>query len=151
MNFRSYPEIGITEGHLGLSHQSDNPVDGAVTRSSIPTRPSCLRRSSRACTIPTATAPLLDHSLLLLGAGEHSNLHTRYDLPLTVFGGGFKGGRHVAYLQDTSMTNLLLRHARQGERACRTLEDSSGTAFPSFYPISRKPFQHVDMTATRRM
>ena len=25
LNFRTYPEIGITEGHHGLSHHSDNP------------------------------------------------------------------------------------------------------------------------------
>ena len=25
LNFRSYPEIGITEGHHGLSHHGDNP------------------------------------------------------------------------------------------------------------------------------
>ena len=29
LNFRSYPEIGITEGHHGLSHHSDNPVQMA--------------------------------------------------------------------------------------------------------------------------
>ncbi len=26
LNFRTYPEIGITEGHHGLSHHGDNPA-----------------------------------------------------------------------------------------------------------------------------
>ena len=26
LNFRTYPEIGITEGHHGLSHHQDNPT-----------------------------------------------------------------------------------------------------------------------------
>ena len=29
LNFRSYPEIGITEGHHGLSHHGDNPTQMA--------------------------------------------------------------------------------------------------------------------------
>jgi hypothetical protein len=78
---------------------------------------------------------LLDHSLLLFGAGlSNSNLHTHYDLPLTVFGGGFKGGRHVAYPHDTPMTNLLLSMLDKVGVPAETLGDSTGTLDPE--PLS---------------
>ncbi len=34
LNFRTYPEIGITEGHHGLSHHQDNPTQLAKLRAS---------------------------------------------------------------------------------------------------------------------
>jgi hypothetical protein len=128
LNFRSYPEIGITEGHHGLSHHSDNPVQMAryakLNTYQAEVFASFLE-SLRAT--PDGDGNLLDHSLLLFGAGlSNSNLHTHYDLPLTVFGGGFKGGRHVSYPLDTPMTNLLLSMLDRSGVPAETLGDSSG-------------------------
>jgi hypothetical protein len=132
LNFRSYPEIGITEGHHGLSHHSDNPVQMAryakLNTYQAEVFASFLE-SLRAT--PDGDGNLLDHSLLLFGAGlSNSNLHTHYDLPLTVFGGGFKDGRHVAYPHDTPMTNLLLSMLDKAGVPAETLGDSSGTLVP---------------------
>jgi hypothetical protein len=132
LNFRSYPEIGITEGHHGLSHHSDNPAQMAryakVNTYQAEVFASFLE-SLRST--PDGDGNLLDHSLLLFGAGlSNSNLHTHYDLPLTVFGGGFKGGRHVAYSQDTPMTNLLLSMLDKVGVPAETLGDSSGKLVP---------------------
>ena len=132
LNFRSYPEIGITEGHHGLSHHSDNPVQMA-RYSKVNTYQaevfSKFLESLRST--PDGDGNLLDHSLLLFGAGlSNSNLHTHYDLPLTVFGGGFQGGRHVAYPQDTPMTNLLLSMLDKVGVPADTLGDSTGKLVP---------------------
>ena len=55
---------------------------------------------------------LLDHSMLLYGAGiSDSNVHMHDNLPLVLVGGGagrIKGGRHVRYPKDTPVTNLFL-------------------------------------------
>jgi hypothetical protein len=80
---------------------------------------------------PDGDGNLLDHSLLLFGAGlSNSNLHTHYDLPLTVFGGAFKGGRHIDYPHDTPMTNLLLSMLDKAGVPAETLGDSSGKLVP---------------------
>ena len=96
LNFRSYPEIGITEGHHGLSHHGDNPTQMA-RYAKVNTYQAQLFSSFLESLRSTADGDgtLLDHSLLLFGAGlSNSNLHTHYDLPLALVGGGFAGDRH---------------------------------------------------------
>jgi hypothetical protein len=128
LNFRSYPEIGITEGHHGLSHHSDNPAQMA-RYSKVNVYHTQLFASFLEKLRATADGDgtLLDHSLLLFGAGlSNSNLHTHYDLPLLVAGGGFKGGRHVVYPKETPMTNLLLGMLDRAGVPAETLGDSTG-------------------------
>ena len=61
---------------------------------------------------PDGDGSLLDHSLLLYGAGmSNSNAHAPIDLPVMLVGGaggGLKGDRHLTYSQDTPMANLLM-------------------------------------------
>ena len=128
LNFRSYPEIGITEGHHGLSHHSDNPQQMA-RYSKVNVYHTQLFASflEKLRATPDGDGTLLDHSLLLFGAGlSNSNLHTHYDLPLLVAGGGFKGGRHVVYPSETPMTNLLLGMLERAGVPAETLGDSTG-------------------------
>jgi hypothetical protein len=132
LNFRSYPEIGITEGHHGLSHHSDNGPQMAryakVNTYQAQVFASFLE-SLRAT--PDGDGTLLDHSLWLFGAGlSNSNLHTHYDLPLALFGGGFKGGRHLVYPNETPMTNLLLTMLDKVGVPADTLGDSTGHLTP---------------------
>jgi hypothetical protein len=127
LNFRSYPEIGITEGHHGLSHHSDNPVQMA-RYSKVNVYQTQLFASflEKLRATPDGDGTLLDHSLLLYGAGlSNSNLHTHYDLPLLV-AGGVKGGRHVVAPTEMPMTNLLLGMLDRVGVPAETLGDSSG-------------------------
>ena len=61
---------------------------------------------------PDGDGSLLDHSLLLYGAGmSNSNAHAPVNLPVMLVGGaggGLKGGRHLKYAEDTPMANLLV-------------------------------------------
>jgi len=132
LNFRSYPEIGITEGHHGLSQHGDNPTQMA-RYAKVNTYEAELfaafLKSLR--DTPEADGTLFDHSLLLFGAGlSNSNLHTHYDLPLALFGGAFTGGRHLVYPKDTPMTNLLLTMLDKGGVPAETLGDSTGRLKP---------------------
>ena len=110
---RTYNEIGIPDAHHPLSHHLDDPAKIA-TMSKINTYHVSLFaefvETLRAT--PDGDGSLLDHSLLLYGAGmSNSNAHAATDLPIMLVGGaagGLVGGRHLTYRRDTPMANLLV-------------------------------------------
>jgi hypothetical protein len=131
LNFRTYPEIGITEGHHGLSHHQDNP-NQLAKYAKLNTYQTELFAwfLDKLQSTPEGDGTLLDHSLFLYGASlSNPNLHAHYDLPLVLVGsaaGQLRGGRHIVYKQETPMTNLLLSMLdKVGVRADR-LGDSTG-------------------------
>jgi len=131
LNFRTYPEIGITEGHHGLSHHQDNPAQLAKY-AKLGTYQAELFSwfLEKLQSTPEGDGTLLDHSLFLYGAGlSNPNLHAHYDLPLAVVGGAagrLAGGRHLVYRAETPMTNLLLTLLDKAGVRADTLGDSTG-------------------------
>jgi hypothetical protein len=128
LNFRTYPEIGITEGHHGLSHHGDRE-EQLAKYAKLNTYQSELvaKFLEKLRTTPDGDGTLLDHSLFLYGAGlSNPNLHAHTDLPLAVFGGGIKGGRHVVAPPDTPMTNLLVGMLKASGIDVDQLGDSTG-------------------------
>lgn len=131
LNFRTYPEIGINEGHHGLSHHQDNPAQIAKL-AKLNTYQAELFAwfLEKLRATPEGDGTLLDRSLFLYGAGlSNPNLHAHYDLPLLVVGGGagrLKGGRHLVFKQETPMTNLLLSMLDKVGVRTEQLGDSSG-------------------------
>jgi hypothetical protein len=88
---------------------------------------------------PDGDGSLLDHSLVVYGGGMgNGNLHRHTDLPCLLagsLGGKFTTGRHLAYPQNTPMTNLLLTIlASVGVRQDK-LGDSTGKLEPDFLSI----------------
>ena len=131
LNFRTYPEIGITEGHHGLSHHQDNPTQLAkYARLNTYQTELFSGFLDKLKSTPDGDGTLLDHSLFLYGAGlSNPNLHAHYDLPLALVGGAagqLKGGRHVVYKQETPMTNLLLAMLDKVGVPTESLGDSTG-------------------------
>ena len=130
LNFRTYPEIGITEGHHGLSHHGDNPAQ-IEKLARLNTYQASLFAGflEKLQATPDGDGTLLDHSTFLYGAGlSNPNLHAHYDLPLAVIGGPARRdkGHHLVFRDETPMTNLLLGLLeRVGVRA-ETLGDSTG-------------------------
>jgi hypothetical protein len=131
LNFRTYPEIGITEGHHGLSHHQDNP-NQLAKYAKLGTYQAELFNwfLEKLKSTPEGDGTLLDHSLFLYGAGlSNPNLHAHYDLPLVLVGsaaGQLKGGRHIVYKQETPMTNLLLSMLDKAGVRAEALGDSTG-------------------------
>ena len=131
LNFRTYPEIGITEGHHGLSHHQDNP-NQLAKYAKLGTYQAELFSGflEKLKSTPEGDGTLLDHSLFLYGAGlSNPNLHAHYDLPLVLVGsaaGQLKGGRHIVYTQETPMTNLLLSMLDKVGVQTEKLGDSTG-------------------------
>jgi hypothetical protein len=130
LNFRTYPEIGITEGHHGLSHHGDNP--GQIEKlARLNTYQADLFSwfLDKLRTTPDGDGTLLDHSIFLYGAGlSNPNLHAHYDLPLAVIGGPVRpdGGRHIVFAEETPMTNLLLGLLDKVGVHAEKLGDSTG-------------------------
>ena len=113
LNFRTYPEIGVTEGHHGLSHHQDRPEQiakyskvGAYQAQLFAWFLEKLRST------PEGDGSMFDHSLFLYGAAlSNPNTHAHIDLPLLVIGGRdsrIEGGRHLVFRGQKPMTNLLL-------------------------------------------
>lgn len=109
---RPYPEIGIADGHHGLSHHG-----GAADKIEQVTKINVFHMTQfayfleRLAATPDGDGSLLDHTLLLYGCGlSDSNQHLHDDLPILVAGGRGRlaGGRHVRLTADTPLTNLQL-------------------------------------------
>jgi len=133
LNSRSYPEIGISEPHHGLSHHGD--------------RPEQIEKFSRLNTYqvelfgyflgklrstPDGDGNLLDHTMLLYGgAMSNPNVHLHVNVPLVVAGGGagrLKGGRHLSFnpSDNVPMTNLLVSLLDKAGVTVDKLGDSTG-------------------------
>jgi uncharacterized protein DUF1552 len=131
LNFRTYPEIGITEGHHGLSHHQDNPTQLAkYARLNTYQTELFAWFLDKLKSTPEGDGSLLDHSMFVYGAAlSNPNLHAHYDLPIAVVGGGaghLRGGRHLVYRTETPMTNLLLSLLDKADVPVDKLGDSTG-------------------------
>jgi hypothetical protein len=128
LNFRTYPEIGINEGHHGLSHHGDDAAKMA-RYAKLGTYQTELfaRFLDKLRASGDGDGTLLDRSLFLYGAGlSNPNLHAHMDLPLVVVGGGVNGGRHLRFPLETPMTNLLLSLLDRSGVPAERLGDSTG-------------------------
>jgi len=109
---RAYPEIGISEAHHAISHHQHDPVKlekaHKINTYHISLTAHLLEKLKNT---PEGDGTLLDHSLILHGAGiSDADQHSHIDLPLVLVGGagGLKGGRILRHPVDTPMNNLLL-------------------------------------------
>ena len=131
LNFRTYPEIGVTEGHHGLSHHQDRP-EQIAKYAKVGTYQAELLAwfLDKLQSTPEGNGTLLDHSLFLYGAGlSNPNTHAHVDLPLLVIGGrnhGIDGNRHLVVRRQVPMTNLLLTLLDKAGVRADTLGDSTG-------------------------
>jgi hypothetical protein len=108
---RSYPEIGVPDGHHGCSHHQNDPSKLAklskVNTYHISQFAYFLDKLKNT---PDGDGSLLDHSIMFYGSGiSDGNIHFHMDLPAVLVGGvagKTKGGRHIHYRNDTPLANL---------------------------------------------
>ena len=120
---RSFPWIGVPEGHHGVSHHRNDP-QLVAKKAKIDTYHVMLFRDflEKLRAVPEGDGTLLDHSMILYGCGlGDGNAHDHLNLPTLVGGGGaaLNGGRHLKCPEGTPMANLLL-----------TLLDKAGVPTP---------------------
>jgi len=111
---RTYPEIGVAEGHHALSHHGDQEAKLAMlTKVNAHHTATLAYFLDRMAATPDGDGTLLDHSVVLYGSGHGDpNKHDPINVPLAIFGGDLiKGGRHVRHEhQDVANVHLALLH-----------------------------------------
>ena len=113
MSGRAYPELGFGDAHHPCTHHQGDPVKQEKTTkiNMLHTKMLSYYLGQLRAT-PDGDGSLLDHSMILYGAGlSDANLHLYSDLSLLLVAGGvggIKGGQHVRYSNRTPMANLLL-------------------------------------------
>ena len=131
LNFRTYPEIGLTQGHHGMSHHMERP-ENIERYSKLNTYQTDLFAAflSKLAATPEGNGTLLDESLFLYGAAlSNPNLHAHFDLPLAVVGGPAGragGGRHLVQPSNTPMSNLLVTLLDSANVPVEKLGNSTG-------------------------
>jgi hypothetical protein len=130
---RPYPEIGIPDAHHPLSHhENDTQKLDKLGQINLHHMRQFAHLVEKLKNTKEGGASLLDHSLLVYGAGiSDSNTHFHDNLPIALVGGaagGLKGGRHLRYAQETPLTNLWLTVLDKMGVPAEKLGDSTGQA-----------------------
>lgn len=131
---RPFPEIGITEGHHSVSHHGDRLEQleklAKINQFQVELFVEFLNKLKG---LPDGDGSILDHTLLMYGAGlGNPNEHLHVELPVVLAGGAsgqLIGGRHIAYPEE-KMTNLLLSVLDKVGVPVDELGDSTGKLSP---------------------
>ncbi|MBV8811380.1 MAG: DUF1552 domain-containing protein [Acidobacteriaceae bacterium] len=127
---RSYREIGVPDGHHGLSHHRNDPVlmdkIAKINRYHLEQFACFLYKLK---STPDGDGSLLDHTMIVYGSGiSDGNRHNHDNLPVLFAGGSrsFRPGRHIRFNQSTPVANLYLSMLNEMGVAAEKLGDSEG-------------------------
>lgn len=129
---RTYPDIGVREGHHSLSHH-DNSVEKLTYIAKINHHhvEQLAYLLGRLKSIPEGDGTLLDNTLIVYGSGlGDGNRHNHDDLPVLVAGRGqgfIRPGRHIVYPKSTPLMNLFVALLQHAGVPCESAGDSTGT------------------------
>jgi hypothetical protein len=128
---RTYPEIGVPDSHHPTSHHRDDPEMLAKLAKINHYHTTLFSHFvERLSATPDGDGSLLDHMILIFGAGmSNSNRHDPTNLPVVLLGGGsgqLAGGRHIRYGEKPPMANLLLTLMDKLEIPLDKLGNSTG-------------------------
>jgi hypothetical protein len=129
---RSYPEIGVTEGHHESSHHGKSPHKqenvAKINRFHIERFGYLLGRLKSVR--ETNGKTLLENSMIVYGSGiSDGDRHNHDDLPILLAGaagGRIKTGRHLRYPNDTPLCSLYLWMMQQMGAKADKFGDSNG-------------------------
>ncbi len=126
---RTYPEIGVTEQHHSVSHHQNNAAKMAqMVKINTYYIQFYARFLEKLRSIKEGDGSILDHSLLVYGAGmADSNGHATDPLPMVLAGGGVgKGHRHVEVPVRTPIGDLWRNVAEKFGSPMEHFGDSAG-------------------------
>ena len=131
LSTRTYPQIGVPDGHHPVSHHRNDPAFIAKKEKIDTYHISLLSYFlQKLAATPDGESTLLDQSLTLYGGGMgDGNLHRHNNLPCITagkLGGQFDTGRHLQYKLDTPMSNLLLTIVDRAGAHTDKIGDSTG-------------------------
>lgn len=128
---RTYPPLGIDEGHHAISHHDSRPEQleklAKINRYHVEQLAYILKRLKET---PEGESNLLDNTILVYGGGiSDGNRHNHNDLPILVAGHGkgqIKTGQHVVFESDVPLMNLFLAMLQRAGIKQDSLGDSTG-------------------------
>lgn len=128
---RSYPFIGVPDGHHDLSHHESKEEKLAKIQKINQFHTEQLAYVLQKMTeIKEGSGTLLDNSMVIYGSGiGDGNRHNHDDLPILMAGragGSIQTGRHIQYESGTPMTNLYLSMLDRVGANVASLGDSNG-------------------------
>jgi hypothetical protein len=125
---RTYPQIGVTEQHHSVSHHLNKPDKMAtVAKINAYYVRMYAKFLEKLRTIPDGDGSLLEHSLLIYGAGmADSNAHATDPLPLVAIGDVSKGHRHEVLPVRTPVGNFWRNVAERYGLEMEHFGDSTG-------------------------
>jgi hypothetical protein len=130
-SLRTYPHIGVPNGHHDVSHHQDLP-DRMALNTKINTYHAslCAGLLAKLKATPDGDGTLLDHSLMMYGGGlGNGDQHSPRNLPIVVLGGAcgqHVGGQHLRAATDTPLMNLGLSLLDKAGVHLEKVGDSTG-------------------------
>ncbi len=128
---RSYPFIGVRDGHHSISHHGHDPVKMAKIQDiNVFHTTQLAYLLERLKSVKEGDGNLLDHSMIVYGSGNgDGDRHNHDDLPILLAGKGcgtIKQGRHVVYSKETPLNNLWVSMLNRMDIRDVQLGDSTG-------------------------
>jgi len=128
---RSYPQIGVSEGHHDLSHHgNDTGKQAKISQINLHHMTMCAAFIRKLANTTEGDGTLLDNCMVVYGSGiGDGNAHNHDELPIVLLGragGTIAAGRHRRYPKETPLTNLYLSMLERVGAVVPTLGDSTG-------------------------
>jgi hypothetical protein len=131
---KTYPQIGVTEGHHECSHHQNDPHKLAQLAKINAYHVSLMKQFyDKMAETKEGDGTLLDHAALVYGAGQSDgDLHSPLDLPTLLVGklnGTIKGNQYIDYDPDLKMPfmNLHLSLLHKAGLPQEKFGDATGT------------------------
>ena len=132
---RSYPQIGVADGHHAISHHDYLPdrleAYAKIGKYHVELFSYFLQKLQ---STPDGDGSMLDHTMYLYGGGiSDGDLHDHVNLPTLLVGGGaaqHKGGRFFKCPDPTPMNNMLVAVLNKAGVPIDNLGDSTGRLQP---------------------
>lgn len=123
----TYPQVDVHEPHHVASHHANGPERMAMmVRVGVYYSQLMSRFLEKLASMPDGDGSVLDHSMIFYGNGlSNSDQHVHLDLPMAVFGGQFKGDRHLAF-GSVPMANLWMTAAAKFDVPLENFGNSTG-------------------------
>jgi len=128
---RSYPFIGVRDGHHSISHYGHDPVKlSKIQDINVFHSTHLAYLLERLKSVKEGDGNLLDHSMIVYGSGNgDGDRHNHDDLPILLAGKGcgtIKQGRHIVYQKETPINNLWVSMLNRMDIRDVQLGDSTG-------------------------
>ena len=128
---RSYPQLGVSEGHHTISHHQNKPENLArLKQISIYQMQQFAYLLKKMKSVKEGEGTLLDNCMLVFGSAiADPNRHAHEELPIIMAGrggGSINPGRFIRYPENTPLNNLWMSMLERFGTPAERIGDSTG-------------------------